>query len=168
MSETARGRPTEPTSLKLRGELDALAGLSLDQLRSAWQRLHRAAPPDRLSRDLLGRGVAYKLQEAASGGLSPAVGRKLASLTKALATGTAPSKAAALRIKPGVTLIREWHGRTHTVRVLQDGFDYDGQRFASLTQIARHITQAHWSGPRFFGLTRAAPGAGKSQHGADA
>jgi hypothetical protein len=57
-------------------------------------------------------------------------------------------------LKPGVTLVREWHGRTHTVLVREDGFEYQDQRCASLTQIARQITGAHWSGPRFFGLQR--------------
>ena len=49
--------------------------------------------------------------------------------------------------------MREWRGRTHTVLVLEDGFQHDGKRFASLTQIARTVTGTHWSGPRFFGLT---------------
>jgi len=55
-------------------------------------------------------------------------------------------------LKPGTRLLREWGGRTHTVIVLDEGFEYDGERYRSLTEIARHITGAHWSGPRFFGL----------------
>ena len=57
-----------------------------------------------------------------------------------------------LRLKPGSKLMREWRGRTHTVLVLEDGFEHNGQRFASLTQVARAVTGTHWSGPRFFGL----------------
>lgn len=52
--------------------------------------------------------------------------------------------------------MREWGGRTHTVIVLDSGFEYDGMRFGSLTQIAHRITGAHWSGPRFFGLQKTA------------
>jgi hypothetical protein len=48
--------------------------------------------------------------------------------------------------------VREWHSRTHTVTVTQDGFDYAGTSYASLTKIAKKITGTHWSGPRFFGL----------------
>ena len=59
-----------------------------------------------------------------------------------------------LRLKPGSKLMREWRGRTHTVLVLEDGFEHDGKRFASLTQIAHAVTGTHWSGPRFFGLIR--------------
>ena len=55
---------------------------------------------------------------------------------------------AALRL--GTRLVREWGGATHTVVVVEDGFEYDGERYPSLTQIATRITGAHWSGPRFF------------------
>ena len=50
--------------------------------------------------------------------------------------------------------MREWRGRTHTVVVTDDGFEYAGKTYASLTKIAHEITSAHWSGPRFFGLNR--------------
>ena len=49
-----------------------------------------------------------------------------------------------------------WRGHTHTVLVREDGFEYDGQHYRSLTVIAERITGAHWSGPRFFGLTKQA------------
>ena len=52
-------------------------------------------------------------------------------------------------------LIREWHGRTHTVTVTEDGFECAGTTYPSLTEVAKKITGAHWSGPRFFGLVRA-------------
>jgi len=57
-----------------------------------------------------------------------------------------------LSLKAGARLIREWRGRTHTVTVMEDGFEYAGTNYLSLTKIARKITGAHWSGPRFFGL----------------
>ena len=58
------------------------------------------------------------------------------------------------KIKPGSRLVREWHGRTHTVCVTDDGFEFQGKSYRSLTKIARDITGAQWSGPRFFGLTK--------------
>jgi hypothetical protein len=58
-----------------------------------------------------------------------------------------------LVLKAGTTLVRQWRGHTHTVLVHQDGFEHEGQRYRSLTAIAERITEAHWSGPRFFGLT---------------
>jgi hypothetical protein len=64
-------------------------------------------------------------------------------------------------LKPGARLVREWAGKTHSVIVLEHGFDYDGERYPSLTKIAARITGAHWSGPRFFGIgkPRAGPAA---------
>ena len=58
--------------------------------------------------------------------------------------------------KTGTTLVRQWRGHTYTVVVCEDGFEYEGQRYRSLTVIAERITGAHWSGPRFFGLTQRA------------
>jgi len=136
--------------------LERLTTLSLDQLRGEWRKLYRTAPPARLSRDLMLRAITYKLQEAAHGGLRPPAKRRLASLTQSLAAGGESGATLTIRLKPGATLVREWHGRSHSVTVLEDGFEHQGQRFASLSVIARHITGAHWSGPRFFGLTRAA------------
>lgn len=70
-----------------------------------------------------------------------------------------------LSLKPGARLVREWHGRTHTVTVTEDGFEYAGMSYPSLTKVARKITGAHWSGPRFFGLVRA--GAPRASNGDD-
>ena len=59
---------------------------------------------------------------------------------------------AATVLKPGTKLVREWHGRTHSVVVLENGFEYQGQRYRSLTRIAGLITGVHRSGLVFFGL----------------
>src|SRR3954452_17276030 len=71
------------------------------------------------------------------------------------AMGPPPDPAASLR--PGAKLMRQWHGRTHVFVVTNTGFDYAGLSYGSLTQIAKLITGAHWSGPRFFGLTNGQP-----------
>jgi hypothetical protein len=92
------------------------------------------------------RVIADQLQEAALGGLPPAAKRRLAALARNAANGTM------VRLKPGSKLVRAWRGKTHTVLVLADGFEHEGQRYASLTQIASAVTGTHWSGPRFFGL----------------
>ena len=154
--------------------LAALGGLGLDQLRAEWRRLHRAAPPARLSRDLLLRSIAHRLQEDALGGLRPAAKRRLAGLARSRGRRRAsrPRRRRAVRLKPGTTLVREWHGRTHTVLVLADGgFEHQGRRYSSLTGLARAITGARWSGPRFFGLRRGTRPAGahaEADRGGDA
>ena len=131
----------------------ALSGLTAQQLRDEWRRLYRGQPP-RLSRDLLIRSIAYRMQELVHGGLSKATQRTLATLSKEMEANGNVTIAPDLRVRSGARLLREWRGRTHTVIVTDDGFEYAGKAYASLTKIAHEITSAHWSGPRFFGLNR--------------
>ena len=137
--------------LDIGAEITRLESLALDNLRKKWRRLHQTPPPRRLSRDILLRGITYKLQENAFGGLSKAILRKLQSSGPVEAS---PVKKRQPRpsFKPGTRLVREWHGVTHTVVILADGVEWRGQRYRSLSVVAREITGAHWSGPRFFGL----------------
>jgi hypothetical protein len=101
--------------------------------------------------------LAYKLQERAYGGLKPEIRRhleKLAASYKRDPDKKAASFAIPRRIKPGTRLLRQWNGKTHQVTVVEDGFEYEGARYKSLSVIARLITETRWSGPLFFGLTR--------------
>ena len=133
---------------------DEIADQSTPELRLAWRQLHRAGPSLGLSRDLLIRALAYELQEPAHGGPSLALRRRLQSLAGASEKGAVDP---GLVITAGTTLVRQWRGHTHTVLVHKDGFEHEGQLYRSLTAIAERITEAHWSGPRFFGLTKRAP-----------
>jgi DUF2924 family protein len=134
--------------------LPVLEGLSLDELRGEWRRFYRTEPP-RVSRDLLLRGIAYRRQELKHGNLGKATRRKLKTLAKMFRTTGRVGPDPDLALKAGARLVREWHGRTHTVTVTEDGFEYAGTSYSSLTKVAKKITSAHWSGPRFFGLVRA-------------
>lgn len=125
--------------------------LSRDELRKDWRRLYRMQPP-RLSRDLLVRAIAYRIQELRCGGLSKATSRKLAALVEGRRSDGETAPEGAQRIRAGARLVREWNGRTHTVTVEEEGFTYAGRDYRSLSAIAREITGARWSGPRFFGL----------------
>jgi hypothetical protein len=129
-------------------------GTSIEDLRREWRRLYHGEPP-RLSRDLLIRGIGYRLQEIEHGGLGKSTRRKLQTIAKVLRTTGRVSSTPGLSLKPGARLVREWHDRTHTVTVTEDGFEYAGSSYSSLTKIAKKITGAHWSGPRFFGLLAA-------------
>jgi hypothetical protein len=126
---------------------------TLEDLRNEWQQLYRSEAP-RISRDLLLRGIAYRRQELEHGGLSKTTGRKLKTLAKSVRSTGRVAPDQGLALKPGARLVREWHGRTHAVTVTEDGFDYAGTSYPSLTKVARAITGARWSGPRFFGLVR--------------
>jgi Protein of unknown function (DUF2924) len=144
-------RSTKPTTPSLRTATLVEASASLDELRREWRRLYHQDPP-RISRDLLILGIAYRLQEIKHGGLGKATLRKLRTLAKTLRATGRVSPTPSLSLKPGARLVREWRGRTHTVTVTEDGFEYAGTNYPSLTKIAREITGAHWSGPRFFAL----------------
>jgi hypothetical protein len=102
------------------------------------------------------RAIAYREQEQEFGGLPKWARKSLAGSANmsdpADAAGEPKPKAAEPSLlKPGARLVREWHGRTHVVAVLDDAFEFEGRQYGSLSQIARQITEAHWSGPRFFG-----------------
>ena len=129
----------------------ALGAMELPTLRDEWRRLYQTPPPRRLSRDLLIRGIAYKLQENAHGGLSKATQRRLRTLARAFAQTGRVAPRAGPRLRPGARLVRQWRGETHVVTVTETGFEYAGEVYRSLSGIARRITGAHWSGPRFFG-----------------
>lgn len=144
-------RPT----IDVAAELARLAALTLFEVRAEWRRVHRRPPPARLSREHLTRGITYQLQERALGGLSKAILRKL-DLSK---VGIADQRKSipAISPRPGTRLVREWHGVTQTVLVHEDGVEWRGERYPSLTVVAQMITGAHWSGPRFFGLRKSLP-----------
>jgi Protein of unknown function (DUF2924) len=149
-------------SRAIEGEIARFRSLGLEDLRREWRRLHHSEPP-RISRDLLVLALGYRLQEIVQGGLSKATRRNLQTMAKALQTTGRVGPTQGLSLKPGARLVREWRGRTHTVTVTEDGFEYAGTRYPSLTKIAKTITGAHWSGPRFFGLPAA--GAERPSHG---
>jgi hypothetical protein len=139
----------------LDGEIAGLVDRSTQELRRAWRTLHDTGPPVGLSRDLIIRGLADKLQQRAHGGPSRALQRRLQILTVDFEKG-ALSFDPGIVLKTGATLVRQWRGHTHAVLVGDDGFEYEGRRYRSLTVIAERITGAHWSGPRFFGVSKRA------------
>ena len=130
--------------------LDRLATMRPSELRSRWREVYRSVAPD-IGPDLLRRGIAYRLQERGQGSLSSATRREIDRQIKRLGKDEGVSVGTP-SLKPGTRLVRSWRGRMHQVLVLEDGFEFDGRRYGSLTQIASDITGAHWSGPRFFGL----------------
>lgn len=132
-------------------DLVALPDLPFEELKCRWRDLYGSPPPPRLGRALMVRAIAYRMQEQALGGLKPATRRKLARGAEEIGAGHTPSASPAT-IKPGTRLLREWHGVTHEVIVLEKGVQYHGKTWASLSAVAREITGARWSGPLFFGL----------------
>ena len=149
------------TKALLRGESDqvtreiaALSGLTVKQLKERWRSLYAAEPPRYISRELLTGAVVYRLQERAFGGLKPATQRLLERVGEDPALKLPIPTRSGRQATAGTVLVREWHGVSHRVSLLDSGVIYGGQRFQSLSEVARLITGSRWSGPRFFGLNR--------------
>jgi hypothetical protein len=126
---------------------------SRQELVAAWQAVYGRPPPKRSSTRLLALAQAYHRQVAHDGGLSLTNERKLAAWA-AGKPAASPGSAPARKRGPakGTRLIRVWHGETHVVDLLEDGILYKSRTYPSLSAVARVITGARWSGPRFFGL----------------
>ncbi len=149
---TSRGkRRGNRTSADLEAKIRELADLPRPDLTERWRQLYRAEPPKGISRPLLTRAVAYGMQVKRYGGLKPAVRRQLRKVADGGSARAANVKSA--RIAPGMRLIREWNGSSHVVEAVDGGFVWNAARYGSLSAVARAITGARWSGPRFFGLT---------------
>jgi hypothetical protein len=131
--------------------LGRLAELPLEELRNEWARRFGAPAPN-LSLELLRLGIGFKLQEEKLGGVNRAT-RTLLRHVAARAWEGGAAKPLPRKLTPGTRLVRDWHGKGHTVMVRTDGFEYDGKHWKSLTAIAKAITGAKWNGPRFFGLS---------------
>lgn len=151
--------------------LTAIRSMDRSELLAAWQQQTGCPPPRRASMKLLQSVLIWEAQAQAEGGLPPMVDRQLRNRAKQLFAERSPpdgqpsdvQSASPFRsklesraigsLRPGVQLMREWNGRTYRVEVIEDGFVMDSKTYRSLTAIAKRITGAHWSGPRFFGLT---------------
>ena len=151
MSRDLSANPTAADS-GLAAKLATLLEIATVDLRAEWRRLYRSHPPPCIRQELLVLAIAWKLQERVYGGLTAAQKRKLAGIAEDLRKNGDLSASPAIRMKPGLRLVREWRGETHTVLVLDDGFEWNGKRRRSLSAIAREITGTQRSGPCFFGL----------------
>lgn len=131
-------------------EIASLANLSHPDLVTHWQGIHGAPPPKGISRKLLLLATSYRMQVDAFGALDAKTNRYLRDVAKGTPNAVRPSPS----LRPGMRLMREWNGRTHMVDVTENGLLWHGKSYSSLSAIAREITGARWSGPRFFGLRR--------------
>ncbi len=138
----------------LEDEIARLRDLDLHELRKRWLGLYGRPAPKLFRRGLLVRAIAYQMQVKAYGGLSEATKRRLREIAEAVRNGKEESVLSDPRIKPGTRLIRLWQDKTHTVEVLQDGFEWEGRKYPYLSAIAKAITGTNWNGYTFFGLKR--------------
>jgi hypothetical protein len=131
-------------------QIAQLNGFTREDLVDRWIRTYGHSPPKGLGRRLLELSAVYGLQANAYGRLKPRLKRALEASILPDRESSTPTRTPSL--KPGCRLVRVWNGRTHNVEVVDNGFIWNDRRYRSLTAIAREITGARWSGPRFFGL----------------
>jgi hypothetical protein len=136
------GLATTPEQDRVEREVEQLAFLDLQSLRAAWPARFGPTPKLR-SPGLLRRMLAWRLQAEVMGGLDAETRRLLAR--------KAPLNRGPL-LAPGTRVVREWKGERHEAEILAEGVRYNGETYASLSEVARTITGVRWSGPRFFGL----------------
>lgn len=132
--------------------IEHLDAMDMEALRAAWKEAVDRPPPPHASDDYMRSVLAYRIQEEAGPKLSTATRRRLEKIAAGFDSDPGYRLTPSTRMKAGMKLLREWNGVTHEVMVLGDGFEYRGERYKSLSAIARAITGARWSGPRFFGL----------------
>jgi len=130
-------------------EVDLIADLPREDLVDYWTKAHGHTPPKGIKRGLLERDHAYRLQGKVFGRLKPGTAKALLAIAR---DQTAMPKSTIVPLKPGTRLVREWNGVTHQVDITDNGYDWNSKSFASLSAVAKAITGAHWSGPRFFGV----------------
>jgi hypothetical protein len=146
-----------PPTTRWNGRSAGLADLSRKELAERWIRAFRRPPPKGIKRQMLERALAWHLQAKVHGGLSPSTIRVLRTNVPGQESSAVSKDQPGLRrlaesLAPGTRLVREWHGKSHCVDVVEGGFVYEDKTFTSLSAIARAITGTRWSGPRFFAL----------------
>ena len=138
-------------AVELPSDLETLRDMSRGDLLELWDREGLGLLPSRTSTPFLARLLAYELQAGKHGGLR----KRTQSTLTAIASNRMPEAQPKI-VRPGTRLVREWNGIRHVVDVTKDGAVYRGKAYRSLSAVAREITGARWSGPRFFGLQRKA------------
>lgn len=144
---------TDPATLVR--EIATLSEANSADLKNRWHALYATEPPPRISRHLLIRALAYRIQEQSLGGLKPATRRLLTKIAADAAARRHIHAVPATTLTPGTVLVREWHGTQHRLIVRENAVEFQGKRYRSLSQVAQRITGSKWSGPRFFGLKAA-------------
>lgn len=137
----------------LENRLAELMTMPPAQLRSAWRDTFKSPAPN-IGPDLLRLGIANRLQERMHGSLTSATKREIERLRNRVERTGKAGNVHAISLKTGTRLVRSWNGKSYHVLVCDDGFEFEGRHYGSLSHIAHAITGAHWSGPRFFGLKK--------------
>jgi hypothetical protein len=132
--------------------LVTLPRLTKTELRELWEDLFKTPPSPKLRGHLMIPILAYRLQELEFGSLSAKSRGRLRQLAKTFEANSISTVSSISTLKPGTRLVRQWGDRVHLVNVETSGYQYQGARYKSLSEVARLITGTRWSGPLFFGI----------------
>ena len=134
-------------------QLAALKTAPIGALKQKWRDLFETEPPP-YNRRFLEHRLAYRIQELAYGGLKSETLKRLRVLGEQLDGGNLSNRRRHSDDRPiaGTRLIREWQGVEHCVTVRDEGYEYQGRPYQSLSALARAITGTRWNGWVFFGL----------------
>jgi hypothetical protein len=173
MSKASKSPESQRDAKAITGQLQELMAMTVSELRAKYLDVFSLACHSR-NKDYLRKKIAFRIQELAEGGLSDKAKAKIEELAASVplrqrrsrrqsAAVAAPKAAAQPSVlsgpttqrdqrlpPPGTMILREYGGSTHEVKVLLDGFEYLGRRYASLSKVASDITGAHWNGFAFF------------------
>ena len=162
MNESGKGSPESSNGSGVRHsilrQLAILETITMEQLREKWRDLYGAEPPG-YKRQFLIKRLAYRIQELFYGGLSKAAKTRLQQVAQddsaagvnGEVSNHTPSQ---VGILPGTRFVRIWKDRRYEVLAHENGFEYDGRMFRSLSAVAREITGTRWNGRLFFGLKK--------------
>jgi hypothetical protein len=134
--------------------LCALRHMNSSALVAEWTRLLGGPPPLTSCREFLLYTLAWHQQAEQHGGLSLATQRQLQAVMTEPPEGRVRRGGSVPRLPPGTELRKTWQGHTYTVTVGAKGYEFQGQTYASLSEIARLMTGTRWNGPAFFGLRK--------------
>ena len=141
-------------SIEISTKLQELPHLPKPELLALWRELFAQSAHPRLRRNLMIPILVYRIQEQAYGGLKSSTHIRLQKLAANLEQNRKAPLLLTPQLKPGTKLLRQFQGQMHEVLVADEGFEYRGKRYESLSEIARQITGTRWSGPLFFGLKK--------------
>lgn len=144
------------TPCKRKDNVKYITLMNRAELSELWTTTFGNPPPAKTSQSLMQKVLSFEIQSTMLGALEKKTKKKIFTLQRQIknsSTDKAQTQKPKIILKPGTRLLREWKGATHCVEVIENGFVWQGNYYRSLSAIARLITGAHWSGPRFFGIT---------------
>ncbi|MBF0148372.1 MAG: DUF2924 domain-containing protein [Magnetococcales bacterium] len=141
------------SSIDVIRQVAALPEMTAEELKKMWRSCHETEPPP-YNRAFLVKRLAHRIQELALGGLLEKTEKRLERLATGEEVPVERRRSMGDQLLPGTRLVREWKGVEHCCTVLEDGFEYQGRRFGSLSAVANFITGTRWNGHIFWGLRR--------------